>query len=108
MTFAFNSITVLLMYMELARYFLKDHVPFVKSIFDTYFKSFCDEREKSPNSFIITHILLLMGCALPVTTQFIIMGGGFVDSNWRVISMAGLVYLGIGDTVVSISYRCFV
>ena len=59
--FAFNSITVLLLYLELGRYFLKDHVPPVKHIFDSYFKGFCDKREKSPNAFIITHILLLMG-----------------------------------------------
>jgi hypothetical protein len=74
--FAFNSITVLLLYLELARYFLKEKVPIVKQVFDNYFKAFCDEREKSPNAFIITHILLLMGyflilyiyrCALPVT-----------------------------------------
>ncbi len=61
MVFAFNCVGVLLIYMELARYFLKDHVPFIKNIFDDYFKSFCDEREKSPNAFIITHILLLIG-----------------------------------------------
>ena len=59
--FAFNCVTVLLIYMELARYFLKDKVGYVSRIFDNYFKSYCDEREKAPDAFIITHILLLMG-----------------------------------------------
>ena len=59
--FAFNSITVLLLHLELARYFLRDDVPMIKQAFDGYFKAFCDEREKSPNAFIITHVLLLMG-----------------------------------------------
>ena len=61
MVFAFNCVTVLLIYMEFARYFLKDKVPIVSQIFDSYFKSFCDEREKDPDAFIVTHILLLMG-----------------------------------------------
>jgi hypothetical protein len=61
MVFAFNCVTVLLIYMELARYFLKDKVSIVSQIFDSYFKSFCDEREKAPDAFIVTHILLLMG-----------------------------------------------
>ena len=61
MVFAFNCVSVLLIYMELARYFLKDHISLIKNIFDDYFKSFCDEREKSSNAFIITHILLLTG-----------------------------------------------
>ena len=61
MVFAFNCVSVLLIYMELARYFLKDKVQQVRSIFDKYFKSFCDERERVPDAFIVTHILLLMG-----------------------------------------------
>jgi hypothetical protein len=100
MTFAFNCVTVALLYLEFARYFLKDHVPSIKSLFDGYFKSFCDERERKADAFIITHILLLMGCALPVQIMFIITQGGFVDKHWKFISMCGLVYLGIGDTTV--------
>ena len=61
MVFAFNCVTVILLYIEMARYFLRDDVPLIKGVFDRFFKSFCDEREKDPNAFIITHILLLMG-----------------------------------------------
>jgi hypothetical protein len=61
MVFAFNCVSVFLIYLELSRYFLKDHVPLIKGFFDDYFKSFCDERERAPDAFIVTHILLLMG-----------------------------------------------
>lgn len=29
-----------------------------------------------------------------------IMRGGFVDMHWTILSLAGLVFLGIGDTFV--------
>lgn len=61
MVFAFNCVSVLMIYIELSRYFLKDHIELIKTVFDSYFKTFCDEREKSPDAFIITHILLLLG-----------------------------------------------
>ena len=40
-------------------------------------------------------------CALPVTSQYIVMRGGFVDKHWAVLSTSGLIYLGIGDTAVT-------
>jgi hypothetical protein len=61
MTFAFNSISVLLIYVELARYYLKDHSSIIKGMFEGFFKRFCDEREKGSDAFIVTHIMLLMG-----------------------------------------------
>jgi hypothetical protein len=109
MTFAFNSITVLLIYIELLRYFLRDHLPILKSTkFDGFFKAFCDAREKKPDAFIMTHILLLMGCALPVTSQFITMSGGFHDRHWTIVSFTGLVFVGIGDTAVRELLELFV
>jgi len=44
MVFAFNCVTVLLIYIEFARYFLKDRVLAAHYI-NSYFKSFSDERE---------------------------------------------------------------
>ena len=61
MVFAFNSLTIILIYVELGRYALRDKVPLVNKLFDGFFKGFCDEREKNERAFIITHILLLMG-----------------------------------------------
>lgn len=101
MVFAFNCFSVGMLYVELARYFLKDHIPQIRVVFDQYFKSFCDAREQNKDAFIITHILLLMGCAMPPTIMFMIVRGGFLDGHWRFLSLAGLVYLGIGDTAVS-------
>ena len=100
MVFAFNCFSVGMLYVELGRYFLKDHMPQIKTIFDQYFKSFCDAREQSKDAFIITHILLLMGCALPPTVLYMIAQGGFMDWHWKFLSFQGLIYLGIGDTAV--------
>lgn len=100
MVFAFNCFSVGMLYVELARYFLKDHVPQIRVVFDQYFKSFCDKREQSKDAFIITHILLLMGSAMPPTILFMIARGGFIEGNWKFLSFAGLVYLGVGDTAV--------
>ena len=61
MVFAFNCVTVLMILIELTRYFFKDEEPFIKRTFETYFKSFCDEREKAPDALIVTHIFLLIG-----------------------------------------------
>ncbi len=57
MVFAFNCVSVLLIYVELARY----QYPSAKSIVDKFFKGFCDEREKGDQAFVVTHIFLLMG-----------------------------------------------
>lgn len=61
MVFAFNCVTVLLLLLELTRFFLKDTVPLVRNTLEKFFKNYCDQREKGPNALIITHILLLMG-----------------------------------------------
>jgi hypothetical protein len=31
--------------------------------------------------------------------------GGFIDKHWTVLALAGLVYLGIGDTAVSLRLK---
>ena len=61
MVFAFNCVTVLLILIELTRYFFKDEVPYIKTTFENYFKSYCDAREKAPDALIVTHIFLLIG-----------------------------------------------
>lgn len=47
------------------------------------------------------NVIKVYSCGIPVTTQFISMNGGFVDKDWMVLSLSTLVYLGIGDTIVS-------
>ena len=61
MVFAFNCITVILIAIELMRYFLKNEIPAVKIYVDSYFTSYVDIREKAPGALIVSHILLLLG-----------------------------------------------
>ena len=61
MVFQFNISSVAFIYVELARYFLRNDVAFIRNVIDLFFKKYCDQREKGADAFIITHILLLMG-----------------------------------------------
>jgi len=88
-----------MIYIELLRYFFRDSQS-IKNTFDVYFKSYCDSREKEPNALIVTHIFLLIGCALPPTLSFIILNGGFMNKIFELFALSGLVFLGIGDTTV--------
>lgn len=100
MVFAFNCVTVFMILIELVRYFFKEDVPFIKNTFETYFKSFCDSREQAPHALIITHIFLLIGCSLPVNITFIFTNGGFFNEYWLLLSLSGIVFLGVGDSFV--------
>jgi len=42
-----------------------------------------------------------MGCAFPVSGTFILVNGGIFAPEWTLWSLAGLVFLGIGDSCVS-------
>jgi hypothetical protein len=42
-----------------------------------------------------------MGCAVPPTILYMISRGGFVDPHWKLVGLSGLVFLGIGDTAVT-------
>jgi len=42
-----------------------------------------------------------MGCAFPVSATFILVNGGIFAPEWTLWSLAGLVFLGIGDSCVS-------
>jgi dolichol kinase len=100
MIFAFNCVSVLLIIVEMIRY------AFDSEILNKYFKSYCThEREK--NGLIVTHIQLLMGCALAPTMSFIILDGGFFNSDFAIYSFTGLVFLSIGDTTACMIGRDF-
>jgi hypothetical protein len=60
MVFAFNCVTVALIFLELLRF-----GGFLPSGVTKLFKSLSDGREKAEATMITTHIYLLMGCALP-------------------------------------------
>jgi len=43
-----------------------------------------------------------MGCALPLTLQYIITGGGFQNKVLTLFGLSGLMFIGIGDTCASV------
>ena len=93
---AMNSVTVALIGIELLRH----NGAMSKGVSD-WFKSFCEDRERIPDVMIVTHIYLLMGCALPVSITYILLSGSLFPSEWTLYSLSGVVFLGIGDSCVS-------
>jgi dolichol kinase len=51
---------------------------------------------------VVTHIYLLIGCAMPVTLSFIIFNGGLLTPEFTVIAFSGVVFLGVGDVVACV------
>jgi dolichol kinase len=100
MIFAFNCVSVFLIMIEMARY------SFETDILNKYFKTYCThEREKT--GLIVSHIQLLMGIAFAPTVSFIILDGGFLNSDFAIFSFTGLVFLAIGDTTACLIGREF-
>lgn len=98
MIFAFNCVTPVLILVECCR---KKY-----GLFDSYFKTYTTStRELESN--IVTHIYLLMGIALTPTLSFIILDGGFFNSEFTVFSFSGLVFLGVADTVACVYGKNF-
>lgn len=96
--FAFNCVTPLLILLETLR---KQF-----GVFDAYFKGFTTSRRELQSN-IVTHIYLLAGIALPVQVSFIILDGGFFNSEFQLFAVSGLVFLSAGDTVACLYGRAF-
>ncbi len=56
---------------------------------------------------IVSHIYLLIGCALPLTLSFILFGGGLLNSEFTTISLSGVIFLGIGDVCAALYGRAY-
>ena len=96
--FSFNCCTVALIGLEMTR-----AVPAVKPISDAlnvYFRAYCDSRERS--TVILSHIYLLLGCGFPVIISFILLDGGFFNGEFSTFAFAGIIFLGIGDSVAAL------
>lgn len=94
---AFNCVTVFLTLLEAARY-----AGFLPASVSTWFKEFSDGRERLQGTLIMTHIYLLMGCALPFSASYIVLSGGVFPSEWVQWSTSGVMFLGIGDSAAAI------
>jgi len=99
--FAFNAVSVLLIMIEQAR------VEFKHPAVDHFFKHFSDEREITADGYIVTHLYLLMGCAMPLTMSFILFDGGLLNSEFMTISFCGVAFLGVGDVSAALYGRAF-
>ena len=53
----------------------------------------------------MTHIYLLMGCALPPTLSFIMFDGGLLTNEWTTIILSGVLFLGVGDVAAALYGR---
>ena len=95
--FAFNCVTIFLILLEALRY--GGHLP---EPISRWFKYHSNGREKLPETMILTHIYLLMGCAFPPTATFILLSGGVFPAEWALWSLAGVIFLGVGDTFAAI------
>lgn len=54
------------------------------------------------DTFISTHIWLLMGCAFPLTAAYTLFDGHVLPSEWALWSCSGIVFLGIGDSAAAV------
>ena len=72
---------------------------------DKFFKNFCDSRELADDSLIVTHIYLLVGCALPPTMSFVLFSGGLFNSEYTTIACSGVIFLGVGDVAAALYGR---
>jgi dolichol kinase len=95
--FSFNCVSVFLIILEALR-----HGSYLPVSFSRWFKSMSNGRERLPETFIVTHIYLLMGCAFGPTCTFILLSGGVYPAEWALWSLAGVIFLGIGDTLAAI------
>ncbi|KAJ1307558.1 hypothetical protein OPQ81_001655 [Rhizoctonia solani] len=84
---AFSLAFALFTFSEYIRYFAI--YPFGAAV-HVFLSEFLDEKDSG--TAILSHFYLLTGCALPL----------WLESPWRVLGLAGVIVLGVGDALASI------
>jgi len=100
MVFAFNSVTCLMILLEIARY------TYQFSFMNAFLHPFLDKREDT-SRLIVTYVTLLLGCTIPPLTLFITVDGGFFNTVFAKYALSGVIVLGFGDTFASILGKAF-
>jgi len=59
------------------------------------------------DSLIVTHIYLMLGCALPLTLSFILFDGGLFNGEFVTVALSGVIFLGIGDVSAALYGRSY-
>jgi len=74
-------------------------VPLIVAAMDPFMKRYMDKRDQG--AAVLTHIYLLVGCALPVFFAFFVMRGVFSASS-LLIALSGVTVTGLGDAAASL------
>ncbi|CAD7963772.1 unnamed protein product [Amoebophrya sp. A120] len=75
----------------------------IASLINRFIAPYLDRRDEG--TVILTHMYLLLGCAVPVWYAFFVHGGIF-NANSLLISLAGITATGVGDSAASIVGGC--
>lgn len=73
-------------------------MPAVVAVVDPFMKSYIDSRDEG--AAVLTHIYLLLGCALPVFFNYFVLRGIF-SANGLLIALSGVTVTGLGDAMAS-------
>jgi len=95
MTLAFAVAMSIFMVLESLR--ISD-VPAVVNAMNSYMSVYRDERDEG--AAVLTHIYLLVGCALPVFFTYFVLRGIF-SAQGLLIAISGVSVTGLGDAVAS-------
>jgi dolichol kinase len=106
MVLAFNCVSVAMLILEGLRF--HDCLPGgLNQSMTSVVKHFSGGFERQRDTLVITQIYLLMGCAFPLCASFILTGGGVMTTTWTLYSLAGVVFLGVGDTAAALGGRAY-
>lgn len=73
-------------------------MPVIASVLDSFMQSYVDDRDEGVA--VLTHIYLLLGCALPVFFTYFVLRGIF-SANALLIALSGVTVTGLGDAMAS-------
>lgn len=96
MLFAMNVMLLLFLILEFMRLRLSHNVSFLKAV-GIYFNQFT--APEMHGRFLLAHIYLLAGCALPLELMYYVCRGHLSDTQ-LFYSLCGVMFLSVGDTMV--------
>jgi len=73
-------------------------MPAVVSVVEPFMKTYLDQRDEG--AAVLTHIYLLLGCALPVFFNYFVMRGNF-SANALLIALSGVAVTWLSDAMAS-------
>jgi len=74
-------------------------MPVLQPLLDSFMQAYIDDRDSGDA--VLTHIYLLLGCALPVFYTFFVLRGIF-SAKGLLIALSGVTVTGLGDAMASL------